>query len=665
MEKKRHLPEWFSTYAEVIVPEFDEEGMVIGAEFPHERVEGAEKGPVISAAFGFGNARQHLVDHYFALLTPEHKAMWEPRAKKTCSVEPPAQETMSTMWNRPDLAKVLAETCAIGSMPLSLSCNPGIQYLICSLLNDPTLSLPSARSVTRSFDKLSERVMPTVKEKIAAARISPYGPVWVGVSTDMWSSLSKGGHVGVNVRVLDSEFVARNYAIGCNPLPHPHSGENIAKSVVEQLSDVGILPHDIAAGTTDSGSAALVANQLIGGPFTATIPCVCHVLNLCGEAGSEEPAFHKAFAAIVAMLNYFQGTKRLQALTKKQTDLKMPQLRFIAIADTRWNYGIDVLERALENQAAVDAPTAEDFQVEGTVSPQTAAEWGRLKSDFDNGIALLQCTLPLLRLVAKAMRTFESATTATTSKIYPAAWEIWEEAEKLCSSDSLAGRQFAQKFVEVLNEKIFYASTPRLPRCAEVLDPTTAFRMKWQKTSRYEDPTTDELREIRGMIADSLFAKAPVTVRTNIFGETVSSDEGSPRLLFLTQFGEYLTHLNDLWSAPEDTFAWWKAHREKFPVVAHAARCLLCSFSSAAETERLFSTGAYIVNKWRNRLRGDRAGQLITLSRALRSFSKEDAKACNVNPVISVFGRDAERKAEEPPDASADFAASGLDHDME
>ena len=44
------------------------------------------------------------------------------------------------MRGRPDLAKLLAETCAIGSMPLSVSCNLGMQYLVCFLLKDPKLA---------------------------------------------------------------------------------------------------------------------------------------------------------------------------------------------------------------------------------------------------------------------------------------------------------------------------------------------------------------------------------------------------------------------------------------------------------------------------------------------------------------------------------------------
>jgi len=130
---------------------------------------------------------------------------------------------------------------------------------------------------------------------------------------------------------------------------------------------------------------------------------------------------------------------------------------------------------------------------------------------------------------------------------------------------------------------------------SELLDPTTAFPRKWGKTSRYADPTKEELLEIRQLIAGSLFEKTG-TVETDIFGQTVSSDEGCPHSKFLSQFAQYLTHLSKLTRAPEeDVFAFWRAHRHEFALVAHAARCLLCAFSSNAE--RRFSAGAYVVNK--------------------------------------------------------------------
>ena len=129
-------------------------------------------------------------------------------------------------------------------------------------------------------------------------------------------------------------------------------------------------------------------------------------------------------------------------------------------------------EQRIIDRVAIDTFTAEDLQAKGPAGAQATAEWNKLKEEFDYGLVMLESTLPLLQLVEKAMLTFESATTATASKIFPLAWEILEEGKKLCSSNSPAARQFAEKFVDVRNERIF---------CAELLDPTAAFPRKWGK----------------------------------------------------------------------------------------------------------------------------------------------------------------------------------------
>ena len=153
----------------------------------------------------------------------------------------------------------------------------------------------------------------------------------------MWTSVSKRGHVGLNLRVLDANFMFRNFTVGCNPLACPHTGERIAEEVVAMLATVGIDPKDVASITTDSGSSALNASKKIGAGLCANISCAAHMLNLCGEKAAAQPAYKDAFAALVAVVNYFIWPKRLEALEAKQKELKLKCARFISVAPTRWN----------------------------------------------------------------------------------------------------------------------------------------------------------------------------------------------------------------------------------------------------------------------------------------------------------------------------------------
>ena len=62
---------------------------------------------------------------------------------------------------------------------------------------------------------------------------------------------------------------------------------------------------------------------------------------------------------------------------------------------------------------------------------------------------------------------------------------------------------------------------------------------------------------------------------------------------------------------------WWKAECRRFPALAHLAAKYLCVCGSVP-SERVFSRGGYIVNKYRSRLKPKNLNKLIFLSQNLK-----------------------------------------------
>jgi hypothetical protein len=68
---------------------------------------------------------------------------------------------------------------------------------------------------------------------------------------------------------------------------------------------------------------------------------------------------------------------------------------------------------------------------------------------------------------------------------------------------------------------------------------------------------------------------------------------------------------------------WWKNHACQFPLLAEAARRVLCIPASSAPVERVFSTSGLPITKLRNRLTEDNASDIIFLRSIIEELSDE------------------------------------------
>ena len=258
MSSERAIPKIFETYSHLMEPVFDESGVLKAASFMFE------DNVQISTQHGMSNVKQHLADHYAVFLTPEDKeAICSRKRRRVSSRDNETGQTDLHFGDLLDMAALLARVCALGALPLSFMQNPGIQLLVRSLNRHVTMPCPS--TVTKSIDELYESMIRKVKTDVASARGSDFGPVRGAVCTDLWTSISKNGHLGLNLRVLDPKFNMCNFTLGCPPLSCPHTGPRIAGTVLSVLSSFGMTGENLVAVTTDNGSSALSASQFISG----------------------------------------------------------------------------------------------------------------------------------------------------------------------------------------------------------------------------------------------------------------------------------------------------------------------------------------------------------------------------------------------------------------
>lgn len=256
--RESELGRLFRDYSFIMSPVRNENGEILAADFFRE-------GKQISARHGSSNIMQHLADSYRIMLSDEDKAKRQPRTKQ---VKLDGQSSLNPALFV-DPLDILAKGIAIGALPLSLTDNVGFVFIVKKLFSGNIL--PSRRCITRRIDNLFDSVCRSVKDTIADCRSSKFGNVMVSACTDMWTSRSKKGHLGINVSLLDNEFVLRTFPISCVPFDYPHTAERIAQKFQDELRTFSIDSTDLIALTTDNESSILNASMLSRGPLSSSI----------------------------------------------------------------------------------------------------------------------------------------------------------------------------------------------------------------------------------------------------------------------------------------------------------------------------------------------------------------------------------------------------------
>lgn len=65
-------------------------------------------------------------------------------------------------------------------------------------------------------------------------------PSAITVVTDLWTSLGKQSYITLSVRFMDFDWKLVNIVLSTEPIQHPHTGENIAKAIRENLESAGL-----------------------------------------------------------------------------------------------------------------------------------------------------------------------------------------------------------------------------------------------------------------------------------------------------------------------------------------------------------------------------------------------------------------------------------------
>ena len=275
------------------------------------------------------------------------------------------------------------------------------------------------------------------------------------MTTDLWTSQhQQRAYISLTVHFVDDDFELKSRCLQTLEIPQDHNASSLKEVLTTMLKDWKIL-RKVCGGITDNAGNIVNAIGLMG---MEHFPCFAHTLQLSNKNGLNVSQVQRVLGRCKKLVEHFKkSTKETYKLREKQEMLKLPQHKLIQDCVTRWGSTLAMLERLMEQQAAIAA-----VLMEGKVRhlmPE-GEEWS------------------VIELLVEVLRPFQQATEAmgavkypTLSTVKPLLYKLLERTLKIEDSDSATAKKVKTAIKKDLEERYQTAALKRLMNVATYLDP--------------------------------------------------------------------------------------------------------------------------------------------------------------------------------------------------
>ncbi|XP_049320146.1 E3 SUMO-protein ligase ZBED1-like [Astyanax mexicanus] len=539
--------------------------------------------------------------------------------------------TISAAFKQPlaeDTAKAKSISKAIGifiakdMQPYSVVEGEGFRNMIKVL--EPRYVMPSRRYFgTNVIPNLYEETrVDIVKELSEACQIA--------LTTDGWTSRSTESYLTVTAHYITPQWELRSCVLQTRPIYESHTSEFLSeklREVVEEWKlerDNGTIPV-----TTDNAKNIVNAVGLTEG-LGPQISCFAHTVNLAAKSAISTAQISRLLAKVRKVVTFFhRSTTAAFILKTKQDMLTLPDHKLIHDVPTRWNSTYDMLERYVEQQAALySAVTDKNMKKKAKdISLLTDSETKLTEGLIDvlkplKNVTTLMSTetspsvsmiMPLQRMVLKAMA--PSADDSSTIKDAKAA--ITKDLQSRYSDHSI--------------QDYLHRATALDPRFKSLpyLDEACVQKIWDDLTLEIVNLEEQAQQHCEAQAASSYSAAESEPSETSpppkksamatVFADFFTTEARSTKPLPETIREEVTSYKKtSCISVDEDPLVWWKTNAHKYPHVAKLAQRDLAVPGTSVPSERVFSTAGDIVTASRSRLLPENVDKLIFMQKNMR-----------------------------------------------
>ena len=551
-----------------------------------------------------------------------HQVTFKMMAKKKAKLE-----TSSGRYKK--ITEKIAGVLIHDFQPFSFVEDRGFKKLMEEL--EPRYEIPSRTSFSRSvIPRIYKEVKEQVKSKVVDLQQRKNK---VALTTDMWSSEANESYLGLSCHYLTHEFELVSVCLAVEHFSGRHTGVNIAAGIRHILSDYAIDQSAVSAVIADNASNMDLALRL--GEWRSR-HCFGHTLQLAINDGLKMSLgvqdMIKSAKAIVAF--FHRSTKATEKLKGLQVQLKLPANKIITDCPTRWNSTYYMLQRLLEQKAAITVMCSSSGGPRASLS---VSEW-----------SILEELVQILKPLEEATRELSVEQTVSASKVIPLLNAILHELQKNVvdddetqipeSQDSSASisedcqqvvsgliQSIETRWIDYENDDIYSISTLLDPRFKEVsfsalaLDRAKKLLLTLMRRVNADEAHSSADNAIH-VISDNEDAPDSAEKKSlwDSFEEELKKKKASHHLV--TQHNKDEHELALYLCVPyidrkDNPLNWWKMNKGQFPILSDVAREYLAIPAMSTPSERLFSAAGYISCRRRSSLNGEHIHQLVFLNK--------------------------------------------------
>jgi hypothetical protein len=536
----------------------------------------------------------------------------------------------------------------------------------------PKLSLPNRRSIAR---RLTESAQTTRKR---LQRLLEDLDCLVSLVLDGWNSRNNrdflGMHSlrsgpmlivpGISCQWIDENWELQQVLLDFKEFPSPHTGENMAKHVVDTLEFYGIV-EKLFCVTTDNATnnstmtlhleGLLEEKGVVWDRRTRHIRCIAHIINLVVKAllkklnSDASQPFSATLSKIRDLAKAAQhGSKRPAIFRQACASRGLKPLRIPLDIEVRWNSTYRMLETALYLRFALDDLVGLSYQ-----------DLGKYKLNDDEWRTIGE-VFTLLHPFYKLTKRFESNASVTEIDYifygYGTMFDHLEDAMDTIKAKVKIPRRskFLLEAIEEAYEKLkeYYSLTCKeethIYSDAMILNPRGKLEIFKSVSWSSEDPkryvkALQQRFEERYCVGEGLDDELPTVIgekrdlstafdsdSESEFGNAInrrSTQQQKPLITGPDELSQYLDEGPVAYDKVpiRKVLHWWKKNASRFPTLSKMARDVLAVPASGCMIEREFSISGRIETWQRNRLSPKRISDVMMYKGALKFTGKWEA----------------------------------------
>uniref|UniRef100_A0AAQ6A8D6 BED-type domain-containing protein n=1 Tax=Amphiprion ocellaris TaxID=80972 RepID=A0AAQ6A8D6_AMPOC len=368
--------------------------------------------------------------------------------------------------------------------PYSVVENDGFSYLMKTV--DPRYAIPSRIYFTKT-------VIPDIYNKVRQNIVTDLAATNnLALTTDSWTSRATESYLTVTVHyMMNNEWQIKSAVLQTRPVYESHTSANLSDELKTTMTEWKLnRPNQTIPVTTDNAANIVNAVRDTDG-LGPQIGCFAHVVNLAAKRAVAINSVSRLLGKIRKVVDFFhKSTTANHTLSVKQEMLNLPRHKLIHDVQTRWNTTHDMLERYIEQQAAVYSALLDK-------NLKTVAKDVAMLTDDEQKLA--EELIKLLKPLKTVTTLMSSETTPTTSLILPLK-ELLLKSMSPLEEDSKTVKEAKMAIAKDLENRYTDPNLKSYLQKSTALDPRFKTLPSLDETSKfqvYRDLTSDILKMLQ------------------------------------------------------------------------------------------------------------------------------------------------------------------------